>query len=171
MLHHNPDPKGPTALYCMPVCELYMHIFCHYFTFLIIVWNSIVALCSAMFVLFQWDAVQIRTRWTRGDKMRLTTKTCWESIILSMFSPSSGMFPENELENLNFFDPWKKKKADPNAKTVEVFLEACAMCYYFHVKVLDHLKLQNLWNTMWVHMETKWYVKYWAYAIKRTQIW
>lgn len=21
------------------------------------------------------------------------------------------------------------------------FLEACAMCYYFHVKVLDHLKL------------------------------
>lgn len=74
-----------------------------------------------------------------------------------MFSPSSGMFPENELKTWTFGE----KKANPNAKTMEIFLEARAMCFYFHVKVLDHLKLQNLWN-MWVLTETKRYIKYQA---------
>lgn len=114
---HNVTPwtRPPKVQLPYTVCQCVIYtctFFCHYFTFLIIVWNSIVPLRSTTFVcfFFQWDAVKIRTRWTRGDKMRLTTKTCWESIVLSMFSLSSGMFPEKWTRKPELFGSLKKKK-------------------------------------------------------------
>lgn len=141
MLHHEPDPQRSN---CLILYASVWFIHAHFLSLFYVFDNCMkfyrpITFNHVCLFFFQWDAVKIRTRRTRGDKMRLTTKTCWESIILSMFSLSSGMFPEKWTRKPELFGSLKKKKkADPNAKTVEVFLEACAMCYYFHVKVLDH---------------------------------